>query len=137
MSDDEENPNVSLLKRELADRRINRREFVRYSVLVGMAAPAAYAYAGASYTAAAAQNVSKGGTLRMGTRVKALDNPATYAWGTYDSNITRQVCEYLTVTDRNNITHPSLLESWQASPDLKTWTLRVRGISRPTTLCGI
>lgn len=126
MSRDEENPNLSLLKQELAEGRIRRREFVRYAVLVGMAAPAAYTFVGATYTPAAAQNMPRGGTLRMGTRVKSLDDPATYAWGTYDTNITRQVCEYLTLTDRDNITHPYLLESWQASPDLKTWTLHVR-----------
>jgi ABC-type transport system substrate-binding protein len=38
----------------------------------------------------------------------------------------RQVAEYLTYTDGDNITHPYLLENWQASDDLKTWTLNLR-----------
>ena len=76
MSRDKENPNISLLKQELAEGRISRREFVRYAVLVGMAAPAAYTVAGATYTPATAQNVPRGGTLRMGMRVKSLDDPA-------------------------------------------------------------
>ena len=126
MSSNKENPNISTLKQELAEARIDRREFIRFAALMGMAAPAAYAFVGAEYTPAAAQEMPKGGTLRLGTRVKSLDNPATYSWGGYDSNVTRQVCEYLTLTDANNVTHPYLLESWQASPDLKTWTLNIR-----------
>ena len=46
MSSRKENPNIALLKRDLAAGRINRREFLRYAVLVGMAAPAAYAFVG-------------------------------------------------------------------------------------------
>jgi peptide/nickel transport system substrate-binding protein len=42
------------------------------------------------------------------------------------SNQFRQVCEYLTLTDGDNITHPFLLKSWEASEDLKTWTLNLR-----------
>jgi len=38
----------------------------------------------------------------------------------------RHVAEYLSLTDENNITHPYLLESWEASEDLKTWTLNLR-----------
>ena len=29
-------------------------------------------------------------------------------------------------TDPNNVTHPMLMESWEASDDLKTWTLHLR-----------
>jgi len=36
------------------------------------------------------------------------------------------VIEYLTYTDLKNITHPWLLEKWEASEDLKTWTLSLR-----------
>jgi peptide/nickel transport system substrate-binding protein len=42
------------------------------------------------------------------------------------TNIMRQVAEYLTYTDKDNITHPYLLENWQVSDDLKTWTLNLR-----------
>ena len=128
MTNKRENPNIALLKRELAEGQISRREFVRFATLIGMTAPAAYAFVGARYTPAAAQTASmpKGGTLRLGTRVKALNDPATYSWGGYNSNVTRQVCEYLTLTDQNNVTHPYLLESWEPSEDLKTWTLKIR-----------
>jgi peptide/nickel transport system substrate-binding protein len=127
MSQQEQDPNLALLKRELADHRISRREFVRFATLLGMAAPAAYASVGATPARAQnAPNLPRGGTLRLGTRVKSLSDPATYSWGGYDSNVTRQVCEYLSLTDRNNITHPYLLESWQPSEDLKTWSLHIR-----------
>ena len=65
---------VPTLKRQLVDRQIDRREFVRYATLLGMAAPAAYAFAakvtGAPLVApAAAQGtLPKGGTLRIAMR---------------------------------------------------------------------
>jgi peptide/nickel transport system substrate-binding protein len=42
------------------------------------------------------------------------------------SNMLRQVAEYLTYTDNQGVTHPYLLKNWQASQDLKTWTLNLR-----------
>ncbi|HUZ63587.1 MAG TPA: ABC transporter substrate-binding protein [Acetobacteraceae bacterium] len=130
MSSKNQDRNIALLKRDLAAGRINRREFLRYAVLVGMAAPAAYAFVGeplgTGIIGSAAAAMPGGGTLRLGTQVKSLKDPATYSWGGYDANVTRQVCEYLTLTDENNVTHPYLLEKWEASSDLKTWTLSVR-----------
>ena len=46
--------------------------------------------------------------------------------GVGSSNSARQVLDYLTVTGVDNITRPSLVEKWEPSPDLKTWTLRLR-----------
>ena len=40
--------------------------------------------------------------------------------------ITRQVIDYLTYTNEKNVTHPWLLEKWEASDDVKTWTLFLR-----------
>lgn len=126
MATKRDNPNIAILKRDLAAGRISRRDFVRYAALVGMAVPAAASFAGVAVGGAeAAPAMPRGGTLMLGTRVKPLNDPATYSWGAYDANVTRQVCEYLTFTDRNNITHPYLLEKWDASPDLKTWTLHL------------
>ncbi len=34
--------------------------------------------------------------------------------------------EYISFTDPDNVTHPMLAESWEASDDLKTWTLHLR-----------
>ena len=127
----EEHALVPTLKRQLVERQIDRREFVRYATLLGMAAPAAYAFAakvtGAPLVApAAAQGtLPKGGTLRIAMRCQDLKSPHTYSW-VESSNSARQVLDYLTVTGVDNVTRPSLIEKWEPSPDLKTWTLRVR-----------
>src|SRR5437667_7621230 len=122
---------VPTLKRQLVDGQIDRREFVRYATLLGMAASAAYAFAakvtGAPVVApAAAQGtLPKGGTLRIAMRCQDLKSPHTYSW-VESSNSARQVLDYLTVTGVDNITRPSLVEKWEPSADLKTWTLRLR-----------
>ncbi len=82
--------------------------------------------AGLSWTSKAfAGNVKRGGTLRVATTLQKITHPANYSW-IAPSNIIRQVAEYLTLTDSKNITHPYLLENWEASDDLKTWTLNLR-----------
>ena len=126
MSSLDKDQNIRLLKSELSEGLINRREFLRFATLLGLSVPAAYAFVGQPLARPAAAAMPQGGTLRLGTRVKSLSDPATYSWSGYDALMTRQVCEYLTLTDANNITHPYLLEKWEASPDLKTWTLSVR-----------
>jgi peptide/nickel transport system substrate-binding protein len=127
MSDDRNSPHLRKLQSQLADGKMSRREFVRFATLVGVAAPAAYAMVGLQAPGRArAASMPSGGTLRVGTRVKDLKSPHTFSWGAYDSNITRQVVEYLTFTDDHNVTHPYLLDGWSASADLKTWTLNVR-----------
>jgi peptide/nickel transport system substrate-binding protein len=120
-------PHLRKLEAQLASGKISRREFVRFATLLGVAAPAAFAMAKLDpLPSAQAGDLPAGGTLRIGTRVKDLKNPHTYSWGGYDSNVSRQVCEYLTFTDEHNVTHPYLLEKWSVSPDLKTWTLNLR-----------
>src|SRR5438105_3303480 len=46
MGHDHEHVLLATLKRQLVDRQIDRREFLRYATFLGMAAPAAYALAG-------------------------------------------------------------------------------------------
>src|SRR2546422_676778 len=79
MDHDHEHVLIPRLKRQLVERQIDRREFLRYATFLGMSAPAA-----------------------------------------------RQVVDYLTVTGVDNVTRPGLVEKWEASPDLKTWTLKLR-----------
>ncbi|MFQ5614283.1 MAG: ABC transporter substrate-binding protein [Anaerolineae bacterium] len=75
--------------------------------------------------AAPTGGIKRGGTLRIAEQMQAIDHPARLSW-TEPSNVFRFVFEYLTETDRENITHPYLLEKWEASDDLQTWTLHVR-----------
>jgi peptide/nickel transport system substrate-binding protein len=64
--------------------------------------------------------------MTQGQVVRGIDHPARYSWISGDANITRFMIEYLTITDEQNISHPHLLESWEASDDLETWTLNLR-----------
>ena len=57
--------------------------------------------------------------------VKAVNDPATFDWGQM-GNTARHVIEPLVRIDSANRARPHLAESWQASPDLKTWTFKLR-----------
>ena len=130
MPDNQEHSYIPILKQQLADGKLSRREFLRFSTLLGLSAATAYTLAGkfpgeALIPSAQAAELPKGGTLRIAMRVKEVDSPHTFDW-VEKSNIARQVVEYLTKTDANGVTHPILLEKWEASDDLKTWDLHVR-----------
>jgi peptide/nickel transport system substrate-binding protein len=131
MTDYRDNEHIKVLAKDLSEKRIDRREFVRFATLLGLSATTAYGLAGMISgepfaPAARAEGMPKGGTIRMGNRIKEIKNPHAYSWGGYDSNMSRQVVEYLTFTDDKGVTHPYLAESWTASPDLKTWTFKLR-----------
>ena len=70
-------------------------------------------------------SIQRGGTLVVGSSVPAIDHPARFAW-IFDANQFRHVFEYLTETDKDNITHPYLLEKWEANDELTEWTLYLR-----------
>ncbi len=116
-------------ERMLADLRegnLSRREFLRLSALLGVSAGAAASVAGlpmakASFAAAP----KRGGVLRIASQIQKVAHPAQFSW-IQPANIFRQVAEYLTLTGPDNITRPLLLEGWEASDDLKTWTLLLR-----------
>lgn len=119
-------PAVNDLKSDMEKGKMGRREFLRMSTLLGVSAYTATQMAGLAWPLKAfAGNIKRGGTLKVGTTLQKITHPATLSWIS-GSNIIRQVAEYLTLTDGNNITHPYLLENWQASEDLKTWILNLR-----------
>lgn len=89
------------------------------------AAPAATEEAVAEKEAMAEGGIKRGGVLKVATQVPAVDHPARFSW-VYDANQFRLVFEYLTETDKDNITHPYLLESWKANDNLTQWTLMLR-----------
>jgi peptide/nickel transport system substrate-binding protein len=120
---------IPKLKQQLADKKIDRREFIRYSTLLGMSASAAYMWAGKITgqpvaQPAMAEDIPQGGIIRIAQRIPKLDNPHTFSW-VYDSNVVRQVCGYLTRTGVDNVTRPHLASKWEASEDLKTWTFTI------------
>ena len=69
----------------------------------------------------------RGGTIRYANTdtLKPLSDPATVD-SLGPSDAIRGVAEFLTYVDENNLPHPYLLESLDASDDLKTWTLKLR-----------
>jgi len=133
---------------QLRQGRVSRREFLRTATLLGMSfgaasiaaacgggtvsvgesAPAANAPAAAEAAPAAVEavgGIKRGGILRVGTQVKAVDHPARFSW-IFDSNEFRHVFEYLTETGSDNVTRPYLLESWTPNEDLTVWDLKLR-----------
>lgn len=135
-------PYVPELQDQYQKGKISRREFLRMAALLGLSAGAANVLAACGGpaatptsaplptlapqpTAAPASSITRGGTLKIASRVQKVTHPAQFSWVS-PSNQLRQVAEYLTYTDGDNITHPLLLESWEPSGDLKTWTLKLR-----------
>jgi peptide/nickel transport system substrate-binding protein len=118
----------------MASGALDRREFIRHAVLLGVAASGAYAMAGlaapvmdqaTSPYPATDPRAKRGGILRVGQMVGRMYDPATYNWNEM-SNQTRPMVEYLTMVGPDNVVRPMLIESWQPSADLTTWTLKVR-----------
>jgi peptide/nickel transport system substrate-binding protein len=124
--DEKKKPWIHELETYLRQAKLTRREFVRFASLLGMSAVAAGQMAGLAWPKKAfAAQPKSGGTLRVSSQVQKVTHPAQISW-IQASNQIRQVAEFLTYTDKDNITHPFLLENWNASNDLKTWTLNLR-----------
>jgi peptide/nickel transport system substrate-binding protein len=142
----EAHPYIPELKELYRVGKISRREFLRNATLLGMSAAAAGTFvtgcgqatpepteepAAAEPTEAPepteepAGGPQRGGSLRVASQVQKVTHPAQFSWVS-PSNQLRQVAEYLTYTDGDNVTHPWLLESWEASDDLTEWTLNLR-----------
>jgi peptide/nickel transport system substrate-binding protein len=116
--------------------RISRRDFLRFSTLLGLSAGAAQflAACGAPEPAAPAveeeaeaptSGIKRGGTWTSSMQLQLLDHPARLSW-VEGANVVRQICEYLTLTGPDNITRPYLLEKWEANEDVTEWDLYLR-----------
>jgi len=117
---------VKQLEGEVKSGQTSRREFLRKSVLLGMSIPVAYGLTGLSMSESVfADNAKKGGNFRVSMRVQEMSDPALFEWS-YPSNVARHVIEPLVQMGNDGLARPKLLESWQASDDLKTWTLNLR-----------
>jgi peptide/nickel transport system substrate-binding protein len=122
-------PYIPELIENLRQKKIDRREFLRTSTLLGLSATAAYGIAGQitgqPLMPVAKAAAGKGGTLRFSMNVQEMTDPASYDW-VPKANVSRQFLEYLTITGPDNVTRPYLAEKWEASDDLKTWTFNLR-----------
>ena len=119
-------PAIYDLKADLDRGKLTRRDFLRYSTLLGMSALAAGQMAGLAFPGKVlAATPRRGGVLKISQQIQKIDHPARYSW-LMPSNSMRMIFEYMTLTGPDNITRPYLCESWSASEDLKTWTFNVR-----------
>ncbi|WP_373083947.1 ABC transporter substrate-binding protein [Sneathiella sp.] len=120
-------PLIKDVTEQYRDGRMDRREFLRTSTLLGLSAAAAYSIVGMADPTIEAQAAEpkKGGILKCSMSVQEMSEPATYDW-TEKSNIARQICEYMTITGPDNVTRPYLAKSWSVSDDLKTWTFKLQ-----------
>jgi peptide/nickel transport system substrate-binding protein len=119
-------PAIPELKDQMDKGKLSRREFIRYSALLGLSVTAAGQLAGLMMPKKAlAAKQKMGGVLKFGMQVQEMADPGTYSW-TQKSIVARHIVEYLVETGPDNITRPALAERWEASEDLKTWTFYLR-----------
>ena len=117
-------PLIDRLRRDHQAGHLSRREFFRLAALMG------FAVSGASHllhlaTPGTAMGAVYGQKLRLAARLPETTHPAKII-SIPASQVLRQVAEYLTYTDANNITHPYLLDRWLVSEDLRTWSLHLK-----------
>ncbi len=129
--------------------KLSRRDFIRIATLLGasvagasaMAAcggaapapapaaapaqPTAAPVATAAPTTPPKPSIIRGGSITARGRVDRADHPARFSLVS-QSHPWRHVFDYLTYTNAQGVTTPYLLDKWQASDDLKTWTLSLK-----------
>jgi peptide/nickel transport system substrate-binding protein len=121
---------------ELAERvrrgAIDRRSFLRTVSLLGVSVASAKAFLAGTEgglgflpRSALAQEPKRGGTFRMAMQTQEITDPANYNW-IEASDITRNIIEFLTLVDEQNVTHPYLAASWTPSDDLKVWSFKLQ-----------
>lgn len=118
-------PEVPALAEQFRGGQIDRREFLRTVAWLGVTAASAAAFAGVAPGAALAEEPKMGGVLRIAVAVQEITDPALVSW-VEGSNLLRNVVEFLTKVDADNITHPFLAKSWEPSEDLKVWTFQLQ-----------
>ncbi|MEE4355559.1 MAG: ABC transporter substrate-binding protein [Desulfococcaceae bacterium] len=114
------------LEHMLRQGKITRRDFVKYTAALGLAAtfsPALFS------SPAGAAGPKKGGRLRMGlsggSTTDSLD-PAAITDIMMQLLVYGQLGNSLVEIDHENKPVPELAESWESSPDAQKWTFRLR-----------
>ena len=123
-------PYVPEIAERLRKGEVTRREFLGTATKLGVTASLAYAMLGKitgepMTRSAHADTPKMGGNLRVSMNVKESSDPAIYDW-TEKGNVARHMTEPLVMIGPDGAAQGSLLESWSASEDLKTWTLNLR-----------
>ena len=126
MSERHEHPYIPRLQDELGEGRVGPpRVRLRIATLLGVSAGCLRALRpGRSRVGPSAQrHCPRAGRLR---HAGARDGGRSTVGWVEAPDALRQNCDYLTRAGNDDVTRPWLLERWEASPDLKTWTLRLR-----------
>lgn len=100
---------VKELKNQLDKGKLSRREFIRYASLLGLSAVASTQMAGLILkpTQAHAAAIQRGGIMKIASPVQKVTHLSNLSWIS-PTNQLRNVVEYLTYTDADNVTHPYL-----------------------------
>ncbi len=120
-----ENKQIDHYASLLTKGRMSRREFMGRSLALGVSLPAATALAGKALQAA---EPKAGGTLRMaigGGATSDTFDPATY-YETYMQTVGYGLRNCLAEMNNDDELVPELAESWEASDDATTWTIKLR-----------
>lgn len=104
--------------------RLSRRDFMHYATAAGLTTAAA----GTLWSSNAKAQPKTGGTFRLGTHDGNTSD--THDPGTYVSFSTIQLAHtyrsYLTLITPENGLGGDVAESWEATPDAKNWTFKLR-----------
>jgi len=117
-------PHIDRLWSDHKAGNLSRREFLRFAALLGLATTTT-----SHLFHLAAPGHATGAVYGHKLRIAGLLPESAHPGKTVsipESQVLRQVFEYLTYTDENNITHPFLLDRWLVSEDLKTWSLYLK-----------
>jgi peptide/nickel transport system substrate-binding protein len=111
---------IQELQAAYGDGRIDRREFLKWSAVLGLAAPFVDLAA-----ARAAGPVRRGGTMKLATAAPTTIEPPALI-DAPGIAVVQLVGEYLVTVDDKLHLHPQLATSWKPSENFKTWTVHVR-----------
>nr|HPI63378.1 ABC transporter substrate-binding protein [Alphaproteobacteria bacterium] len=121
---------VDELKAQYKNKTISRRQFIRNMVFLGVAVPAALTIAGCDETKDDANDPSTnqgkiGGYVAFSMNIPSLLYPHQIQT-VHGANILRLVTDALIRINAKNLPVPWLLEKWEVSEDLRSWTFYLR-----------